>query len=100
VLDFVGARRKQLEQELFARVDASAWADTAARLRCFRGIDRLTASGVVAEIGDFGRFARAPQLMSWVRLVPSEHSSGDKRRPGGITKAGSSHPRRLLVEAA
>jgi transposase len=100
VLDFLGARRKQLEQELFARVDASAWADTAARLRCLRGIDRLTAAGLVAEIGDFGRFDRAPQLMSWVGLVPSEHSSGDQRRQGAITKAGSSHARRLLVEAA
>jgi len=100
VLDFLAARRSQLEHELFARVDASPWADTAARLRCFRGIQRLTAAGLVAEIGDFSRFERAPQLMSWVGLVPSEHTSGDKRRQGGITKAGSSHARRLLVEAA
>jgi transposase len=100
VLDFLGARRDQLEHELFARVDASDWADTAARLRCLRGIGRLTAAGLVAEIGDFARFERAPQLMSWIGLVPSEHSSGDSRRQGGITKAGSSHARRLLVEAA
>jgi transposase len=100
VLDFLAARRSQLEHELFARVDASPFAPTAARLRCFRGIDRLTAAGLVAEIGDFSRFHRAPQLMSWVGLVPSEHSSGEQRRQGGITKAGSSHARRLLVEAA
>jgi transposase len=100
VLDFLGARRSQLESELFARVDASPWADTAARLRCFRGIKQLTAAGLVAEIGDFGRFDKAPQLMSWVGLVPSERSSGEQRRQGAITKAGSSHARRLLVEAA
>src|SRR4051794_28889068 len=100
VLDFLAARRDQLEHELFARVDASPWSDTAARLRCFRGIKQLTAAGLVAEIGDFSRFEKAPQLMSWVGLVPSEHSSGDRRRQGAITKAGSSHARRLLVEAA
>jgi transposase len=100
VLDFLGARRTQLEHELFARVDASPWGPTAARLRCFRGIKSLTAAGLVAEIGDFSRFERAPQIMSWVGLVPSEHSSGDQRRQGGITKSGSSHARRLLVEAA
>jgi transposase len=69
-------------------------------LRCLRGIDTLTAVGLCAEIGDFERFARAEQLMSYVGLVPSENTTGQQRRLGSITKTGSGHARRLLVEAA
>jgi transposase len=54
----------------------------------------------VAEIGDFHRFRSAEEFMAFVGLVPSEHSSGDKRRQGSITKVGNGHVRRLLVEAA
>jgi transposase len=54
----------------------------------------------VAEVGDFRRFVHPRFLSSYLGLVPSEHSSSDKRRQGGITKAGSKHARRLLVEAA
>ena len=60
----------------------------------------MTAAGLCAEIGDFERFARAGQLMSYVGLVPSENSTGEQRRLGAITKTGSGHARRLLVEAA
>ena len=70
------------------------------RLRCLRGVDTLTAVGLCAEIGDFERFARAEQLMSYVGLVPSESTTGQQRRLGAITKTGSGHARRLLVEAA
>ena len=69
----------------------SPWAETAARLRCLRGIDTLTAVGLCAEVSDFTRFARAGQLMSFLGLVPSEHSSGQTRRQGQITKSGSRH---------
>jgi transposase len=65
-----------------------------------RGIDTLSAVGLCAEVGDFERFARAGQLMSYLGLVPSENSSGQSRRQGAITKTGSRHARRLLVEAA
>lgn len=70
------------------------------RLRCLRGIDTLSALGIVAEVGDFTRFASAAEFMSFVGLVPSEHSSGERRQQGSITKAGNAHLRRLLVEAA
>jgi transposase len=69
-------------------------------LRCLRGIDTLTAIGLCAEIGDFERFARPEQLMSYVGLVPSESSTGHQRRLGAITKTGSAHARGLLVQAA
>ena len=71
-----------------------------ARLRCLRGVDTLTALALAAEIGDFGRFQTAEELMAFVGLVPSEHSSGEHRRQGSITKVGNSHVRRLLVESA
>ena len=104
--DYVGAidalivRRECLEATIGELVPDSPWADTVARLRCLRGIDTLSAVGLCAEVGDFGRFARAGQLMSFLGLVPSEHSSGQTRRQGQITKSGSGHGRRLLVEAA
>jgi len=93
-------RRDALERQLGALIPHSPWAESVARLRCLRGIDTLTAAGLCAEIGDFHRFARAGKLMSYVGLVPSEDSSGERRRQGAITKSGSSHARRLLVEAA
>src|SRR5215210_7058446 len=104
--DYVGAvdalivRRDTLEATIAELVPASPWAQTVARLRCLRGIDTLTAVGLCCEVGDFGRFARAGQVMSFLGLVPSEHSSGQTRRQGQITKSGSGHGRRLLVEAA
>jgi transposase len=106
LLDYLGAidmlviRRDALEATIAELVALSPWAQTVARLRCLRGIDTLTAVGLCAEIGDFDRFDRAGQLASYLGLVPSEHSSGDRRRLGAITKTGSRHARRLLVEAA
>jgi transposase len=70
------------------------------RLKCLRGIDTLTAVAVTAEICDFARFSHPSELMAFVGLVPSEHSSGGVRRRGAITKTGNVHVRRLLVEAA
>jgi transposase len=93
-------RRRELERRIAAAVPSSPWARELGRLRCLRGVDTLTAVGLCAEIGDFARFARAGQLMSYLGLVPSEHSSGDSRRLGSITRSGSRHARRLLVEAA
>jgi len=69
-------------------------------LKAFKGIETLIALSLVVEIGDFRRFSAAEQFMAFLGLVPSERSSGDKRRLGGITKAGNSHLRRLLIEAA
>jgi len=100
-LDLVDRRIEQLERELDRAGAEGPWAELVARLRCLRGIDTLTALGLVAEIGtDWSRFKTAEQFMSYVGLVPSERSSGAQRSQGSITKAGNSHVRRLLVEAA
>jgi transposase len=93
-------RRTQLEADIAELLPSSPWADTARRLMCLRGIDTLSAAGLCAEIGDFGRFRHPEQVMSYLGVTPSEHSSGSQRRLGPITKSGSQHARRLLVEAA
>ena len=99
-IDALTHRRDELEREILALLPSSPWAVQAGRLRCLRGIDTLTAVGLCAEIGDFERFAKAEQLMSYVGLTPSENTTGEKRRLGAISKTGSGHARRLLVEAA
>jgi transposase len=99
-IDALCHRREQLEREILQILPGSPWAVQAGRLRCLRGIDTLTAVGLGAEVGDFERFARAEQLMSYLGLVPWENTTGEQRRLGQITKTGSRHARRLLVEAA
>ena len=99
-IDALVHRRDQLERGIVALVPSSPWATQVGRLRCLRGIDTLSAVGLCAEIGDFERFARAEQLMSYVGLVPIESTTGQQRRLGSITRTGSEHARRLLVEAA
>ena len=98
--DVLLARRDTVGRELERLAPQCAWAATIARLCCLRGISTLTALGLCAEIGDWRRFDHPDSLASYVGLVPSEHSSGQSRRQGKITKAGSTHARRLLVEAA
>src|SRR5215211_9391454 len=104
--DYLGAveallvRRSQLEADIAVLLPASPWAQTAQRLMCLRGLDTLSAAGLCAEIGDFARFRHPEQVMSYLGVTPSEHSSGSQRRLGPITKSGSQHARRLLVEAA
>lgn len=69
-------------------------------LQAFRGVSLVTAVTVAAEVGDLRRFATAGQFMAYVGLVPSEDSSGQRRRQGRITRCGNGHVRRILVEAA
>lgn len=94
------ARRDRLDGLIAEQAAVGPWAPAVGRLRCLRGVDTLTAVGLIAEIGDFTAFTHPRQLASFLGLVPSESSSGTKRRQGAITKAGSSHARRLLIEAA
>ena len=69
-------------------------------LQTMRGVQFTTAVGILAELGDLSRFAHPRQLMAWLGVTPCEHSSGDKRRQGSITKNGNSYARKLLIEAA
>lgn len=96
----VEARLEALDQEMTRLSGAEPYATPVAALRCFRGIDTVTAMSLVAELHEPRRFTSARQLMAYLGLVPRESSSGDRRRRGGITGAGNRHVRRLLVEAA
>jgi transposase len=69
-------------------------------LQALRGVSLIVASATVAELGDLKRFKTPSSLMAYLGLVPSEHSSGETTKRGGITKTGNGHIRRLLVEAA
>jgi transposase len=89
-----------LDEQLAAAASESAFWPVIEALMALRGISLLTASTIVAEIGDLKRFASAPQLMAYLGLVPSEHSSGTTKTRGAITKTGNGHVRRVLVEAA
>src|SRR4029450_12070697 len=99
-VDEAAARLAAVEEDLRALLTLEPLRTRVVRLRCFRGIDDLTALTVAAELGDPRRFRSAPRLMAYVGLVPTEHSSGSKRVQGAITKTGNAHLRRVLVEAA
>ncbi len=75
-------------------------APVVASLVALRGIDKLAAMVLLAELGDISRFDSPKQLMAFLGLVPSEHTTGGRRRQGAITKTGNRHARRMLVESA
>jgi transposase len=99
-VDDVMARLRDVEHDLRALLTLEPLRSRVRCLRCFRGIDDLTALTIAAELGDARRFPSAPRTMAFVGLVPSEHSSGPKHARGPITKTGNAHLRRVLVEAA
>lgn len=96
----IDARIATLDRQIDALSRDPAYRRAVGALRCFRGIDTRTALGLVTELHGIERFRSPRGLMAFVGLVPSEASSGEKQRRGAITKAGNSHVRRLLIEAA
>lgn len=99
-IDEAERRLARLTEQLRQLVPAWRWASVVAALQALRGVSFVTAVGLVAEIGDLQRFQHPRELMAYLGLVPSEHSSGPNVRRGAITKAGNPHARRLLAEAA
>jgi transposase len=99
-VEFMEERLQGLAQQIEDLAKTEAYAERVGWLRCFRGIDTVTAMIILSELHDFGRFGSPRQLMAYLGLVPREHSSGDTRRRGGITKAGNAHVRRVLIEVA
>ena len=94
------ARRDRLTRQIEEVLPGWAMAPVVAALQAMRGVARVVAVTIVAEVGDFRRFANARQLMAYLGLAPSEHSSGSTIRRGGITKAGNALARRVLIEGA
>lgn len=96
-----GERRvERFESAIFAQLEHWRWRPAVQELQALRGISRLHAVRIVAELGDFQRFETPRKLMGYLGMIPSEDSSGKRRRQGAITKAGNSSARRALIEAA
>jgi transposase len=93
-------RQEKLVDRIEALLPGWSLGPFVAALRGLRGVDLISAVTVVSAVGDMGRFETARQLMSYIGLVPSEHSSGSNTRRGGITKTGSNEARRVVIEAA
>ena len=93
-------RLQRLEQELHEHVKAWRLSPVIDALQALRGVQFTVAVTLVAEMGDLTRFDSPRELMKYLGLIPSEHSSGAQRRQGSITKAGNTHARRVLVEGA
>jgi transposase len=93
-------RLKKLERQVTAAATTGRHAPLIAALQSLRGVGVITAVTLVAELGDLGRFPTPRPLMAYLGLVPSEHSSGGSQRRGRITRAGNSHVRHVLVQAA
>jgi transposase len=93
-------RVERLTGNLEELVQETALAPLVKALQAFRGVSVVSAATIAAETGDLRRFATASQFMSYVGLVPSEDSTGKRRRQGAITRCGNGHLRRIIVEAA
>ena len=94
------ARRDRLTAQIAAMLPEWTLVPVVAALQTMRGMALVNAATLIAELGDLSRFANPRQLIAYLGLVPSEHSSGASVKRGGLTKAGNSAPRRLLIEAA
>ena len=99
-LEYLETQRGVLDDEIIRYAQAPTYRANVEALCCLRGIKTLSAMSLLAEIGDVRRFASPTALMAYFGLVPSERSSGERERRGPITKAGNTHCRRVLVEAA
>jgi len=97
---YLDARIEEFDREIERIAQTDDYRESVGILICLRGIRVLSAMIILSELYDLRRFDSPRQLMGFIGLVPSEHSSGSTTRRGGITKTGNSHVRRILVEAA
>jgi transposase len=99
-IEHLEARLIDLDARLGEVADTAPYREHVGWLKCFRGIDTLTAILILAELHDFRRFQAPRALMAYLGLVPGEDSTGEKHRRGRITRTGNALVRRLLVETA
>jgi transposase len=100
VLEQVEERLKRIDEQIAEVAQSERYSEQVGWLRCLRGVETVTAMMLLAELHDFRRFTSPRELMSFLGLTPSEHTSSSRVRRGSITKAGNTHVRRTLVEAA
>jgi transposase len=101
-IDAIGETTKRVERltkQIEELLPSWRMAPVVKALHALRGVSRIVAATMIAELGDLTRFENPRKLMAFLGLVPSEHTSGQKRRQGAITKTGNGHARRVLVEA-
>jgi transposase len=99
-VDDATARIERMITAIGAEIEHWRWAPVVAALQALRGVQLIHAVTLIAELGDLSRFESARQLMGYLGLVPSQDSTGARRRQGAITKSGNGHARKALVEAA
>ena len=98
--EYLVEKLKRLDERIEELASGEKYKEKVKKIGCFLGIKTHTALSMVVEIGDFNRFEKAPKFAGFLGLVPSENSSGENTNRYSITKAGNSHLRRLMVEAA
>jgi transposase len=98
--EYLKDKIERLDKRIEEFAGTERYRENVKKLTCLIGVRTYTALSMLVEIGDFNRFAKAEKMAAFLGLVPSEDSSGEKQRYGGITKAGNSHLRKLLVEAS
>ena len=98
--EYLVGKIQRIDERIEELAEDEEYRDKVRKLKCFIGIKTQTALSVIVETGDFNRFADAQQYSSFIGLVPGENSSGGDQKRLGITKAGNSHVRTLLIEAA
>jgi transposase len=98
-LAYLESRVQYLDDQIKQIADSEIYAPSVKKLKAFKGIDTLTAMVLIAEITDFRRFPTADALMSFLGLIPSEDSSGERQKGGSITKAGNGRCRKMLIES-
>jgi len=95
-----GVRVERIAEQIGMLASEWRWAPVVGALQALKGVSLISAASFVSEMGDLRRFGNPRQLMAYLGLVPSEHSSGEKHRRGSITKTGNGHARRVLVESS
>lgn len=98
-LESIHAQREEIDHQITQLAESERYRDSVQRLLSLKGIKMYSAMVLLTEIGDARRFATPSQLMSYLGLVPREHSSGGQRHTGAITKTGNTHGRWILIEA-
>lgn len=93
-------QKKEIEKFIRNHAKKDRWVGRVEALRCLKGVETMTAFAITVEAGVFSRFSTGTAFSSWLGLVPSEYSSGERLSKGGITKTGNSHIRKLLIESS
>ncbi len=100
LLEYKEESLRKRDADIFELAHGEEYQERVEKMMMLRGVRETTAMGIITEVVDFKRFSKPGELMAYLGLIPNEHSSGESRKQGGITKTGNTRVRRLLVEAS